>query len=111
MQKSAKVEIRVTPAETAAWAEAAGGSRKVSAWLRALANQAAFAKKREALPEGIDPPYEAHARALDIPVLDAVSPGEVGKVSIGKTNGVTLKCPRAHHHRPGVYCGTCKKIN
>ena len=42
MARTGRVEIRVTDAEKAAWAEAAGGSRKVSDWLRSLANREAF---------------------------------------------------------------------
>lgn len=90
MSRTARIELRATEAEKKAWADAAGGSRRVSEWLRSLANAAT-----------------SQAPLIDEPKI------LTEKVGIGG-NGVKLPpkdCPRAHHHRPGVYCGTCGKVN
>ncbi len=69
MTKSKRFELRVSEHEKAAWVEAAGGTARVSAWLRSLANAAA-------------------------------------------DGGVmTTPCPREPHHRPGVYCSSCVRVN
>lgn len=123
MARTGRVELRVTDAEKAAWAEAAGGSRRVSDWLRSLANREAFADKRAALPEGVDPPYEQHARSLEIPVaihagpldevkIDLTAPPDAPTTSAAvRVKPTAEQCKRWPHHRKGVYCGSCKKIN
>lgn len=105
LPKSARVEIRVTETEKAAWAEAAGGARRVSEWLRSLANEAAFAdKNREGRASSELGPAD-HRLVVSAP-LDATAPtGPKGKVSI--RNGAKPVCPRAHFHRAGTYCGSC----
>lgn len=97
MAKNARVEIRASETEKAAWADAAGGARRVSEWLRALANT-------HALPENdLTGPVEA----LDAAGLELGAKRE--RVSIGK-NGPQPRCLRFMHHRPGTYCASCKKI-
>ncbi len=96
--KSLRVEIRVTEAEKQSWGQAAGGQRKVSEWLRSLANQAAHTTLAPPQPVPVVRPA-AHP-------LDATSPtGAVGKVTI------RAACPRAHFHSPGVYCKSCGKVS
>lgn len=90
MPKSARVEIRVTDLEKADWAEAAGGVRKVSEWLRALANREATSQRQK----------------IVIPQEEAlVTP--TGRQKIVPAPPI---CARAHFHRPGTYCGTCATI-
>lgn len=97
-RRDSKVEIRCTSEEKARWVEAAGGPRKVSDWLRRLADAAA-----ENEPLLHEPLIAATQQALAVPEPTT------GKVSIGKTNGVETKCPRSHFHRPGTYCASCKR--
>lgn len=111
MTKQAKVEVRCTDEEKARWQEAAGGPRRVSAWLRDLANATAERHENPLLvveanePLLHEPVVEATKTAL-IPDPSADALGR-GKVREKKRTG----CVRSHFHRPGVYCGTCKKIN
>lgn len=91
MAKSARIEIRVTEGEKAAWAEAAGGPRRVSEWLRAMANTAAF--KEEPTPIG--------GKGSEILVPEP---------KIREEAKATSQCPRFMHHRPGTYCGSCQKV-
>lgn len=127
MAKSARIEIRVTESEKTWWAEAAGGKSRVSEWLRSLANRECQQRKADQAPAGMDPPYEEHVRSLGVPVaplaqgLDAPafeahhpeanpSPQAPAKEKLPLKNGSTARCPREHFHRPGVYCGSCRKI-
>jgi len=87
MTKSQRIEIRVSESEKASWAKAAGGQRRVSEWLRSLA---AAAVSTEPLIK------EPKIQAEKTPV---------------STKGLVTGCARAHHHRPGVYCASCGRVN
>lgn len=86
-RKTASIEFRATPSAKARWQEAAGGPRKLSAWLTDLANEAS---RLEVRPNGGDVQLSPKV------VEQEASAGQ---------------CPRWMHHRSGVYCGTCKKVN
>lgn len=120
MQRSSKVEIRTTDLEKADWQKAAGGARLVSSWLRSLANaecaRLRSGEKQEA--EQIIAAVSEHPRPESKPltVADAIERSASGLVE-GITDHaprdgkpLAVKCPRAHHHRPGRYCGACKKV-
>jgi hypothetical protein len=107
VQKSERINIRVSEGEKAAWAEAAGGSRRVSEWLRALANAAA-ANDRVGPVEALDAAgLELGQSGIEKMIDEQRTPA--GKVSIGKDNGTHPKCERWSHHRPGTYCAACGK--
>jgi hypothetical protein len=124
MARTGRVEIRVTDAEKAAWAEAAGGSRRVSEWLRRLANERAFGGVAELADAPASStgdlgregsiPSPATEPLLDDPVVEAT---KIALLDEGthpreqKSGKLTGQCPRWPHHRKGTYCGTCKKIN
>lgn len=107
--RNAKIEVRCTSEEKARWVEAAGGPRRVSDWIRSLANAAASSE-----PLLHEPVVEATKLAFSsgeglvpnepIPPAPSIPP-----VSIGKTNDVHTRCPREHHHRPNTYCASCKR--
>lgn len=84
MTKSQRIEIRVTAFEKETWAQAAGGPRRVSEWLRALANQAASKPGDDAIPP-TPPPADPPA--------------------------VSSQCPRWMYHRAGTFCGSCNQVN
>lgn len=147
--KTERVEVRVDAATKARWQEAAGGPRKVSAWITELANS----KVNEALLSTELPSIESDAPLpLVIPVIpsldltkverhplnvgtpsdaataDQSEPGAVISGSRPDSEGAPAKveapspsiieqessagqCPRWMHHRKGVYCGTCKRVN
>lgn len=101
MTKQAKVEIRCSEEEKAAWQEAAGGPRKVSAWLRALANT-------NADPDHLERIVAAGAEAVER--KNRLSLSTTG-ATIPATEKISSRnCPRAHTHRPSTYCGTCKTL-
>lgn len=164
-----RVELRLTELEKKDWSEAAGGTRKLSEWIRATCNAEANRLRRAELPEGFNPlQYEEYQRSLGIPVAkpvivedaiqreiqgegvrpsagyrerrpraqgsegDFTAPGlqdqahresrslpvtqEPGDDSKGTLRTSVLAsddgsgCPRWQHHRPGVYCGACKRV-
>jgi hypothetical protein len=113
--KDEVVRIRCEADEKARWVEAAGGERKLSAWLRNLANLEAHpVPPRPNEPLLHEPVVEATQEALlgppQMPTLLSSHPeGFPEKVSIGGKNGVTVPCARARFHRPGTYCASCKK--
>jgi len=100
-RKTASIEFRATPSAKARWQEAAGGPRKLSAWLTDLADRAAAPGMTDLMisPEAIDEALVKHGlqdSGLAVVVEQEASAGQ---------------CPRWMHHRSGVYCGTCKKVN
>lgn len=126
--KTERVEVRVDAATKARWQEAAGGPRKVSAWITELANGAS----RPALPlvTAIIPsaPILNVGTPSDAASADQSEPGAVISGSRPDSEGAPAKveapspsiieqessagqCPRWMHHRKGVYCGTCKRVN
>lgn len=94
--KSAGMYIRVSPAEKVAWQTAAQG-RGLSTWLRELANRASSQGG-----ESVERP------ASEAGVTEGSSPSPGTKVRIVKSGAISI-CPRAHFHRPGVYCKSCGK--
>jgi hypothetical protein len=90
MTKSQRIEIRVSESEKAAWAQTAGGQRRVSEWLRSLANAAIASEPLVSEPKILAEKVSVSTKHVVVPKKD---------------------CPRAHHHRPGVYCGSCGKVN
>jgi hypothetical protein len=121
VQKSNRIECRVTDLEKADWQKAAGGSRRVSEWLRGLANAECERLRRGEDEHTLPPdapttsaarivkPFEA-PNAKPLIVADAIE-REVQVVPPPRSGKVASQtCPRAHHHRPGRYCGTCKKV-
>lgn len=94
-QKQAKVEIRCSFEEKSAWQEAAGGARQVSRWMRDLAN--AESKRLSGL---------STFTSADVPNTSWAFAQTASPVALPSG-----KCPRWMHHRPGVYCGTCKKVS
>lgn len=98
LAKSSRVEIRVTDLEKADWATKAGGTRRVSDWLRSLANAAPF-------PGGV-------VEQVDTPASSTGGPS--GREGSSPSPAIKRKpragCARAHFHRPGVYCASCEKL-
>lgn len=92
-RKTASIEFRATPSAKARWQEAAGGPRKLSAWLTQLAD-ARVAELADAAASSTA--AERREGSIPSPSIESGSTGE---------------CPRWMHHRSGVYCGTCKKVN
>jgi hypothetical protein len=113
VSKQAKVEIRLSEEEKARWVDAAGGPRKVSAWLRALANAHADPDHLEAV---VAAGAEAVARKSRTPL--STSEAVLQKATFETPQHTVLTkpvrkpedCPRWMHHRPGTYCGTCQKV-
>ena len=140
--KDTTVNIRVDAATKARWQEAAGGPRKLSAWLSELANAASSPDAAEALVaigaqikiaqaavpmagvQVIGASDRAHRYSRPLPATQG--PGD--ESSSAKRDGAGAakaaplptiveqeassgQCPRWMHHRKGVYCGTCKKVN
>lgn len=103
-QKKAKVEIRCEFDEKASWVEAAGGSRKLSAWAREVLNRAASNVEQASvpLPAQVDAGSTNGRSAGPDPASGGSTPSPAA-IPAGQ-------CPRWFHHKPGVYCGTCKKI-
>lgn len=114
MQHSNRINLRLTDFEKQEWAKAAGGTRKLSEWIRATCNAAAVSGALAS--NDVDAVEELVA-------LGAEQKRQAAKVSIGG-NGVlipptstqvtpsagTEECPRWMHHRKGRYCGACKKV-
>lgn len=116
MTKQAKVEIRCSEEEKAAWQAAAGGPRKVSAWLRALANTNADPDHLERIVAAGAEAVERKNR-LPLSTTGAILPAMKDAVESLPTNKLgepkkisAYNCPRAHTHRKGTYCGTCKTL-
>jgi hypothetical protein len=125
MQRSSKVEIRTTDLEKADWQKAAGGARRVSEWLRGLANAEVNRLTRMStdLPvpnekqetEQIIAAVAKYPRPESKPLIVVPTEKETVTYETPQHTVVTRPlenggCPRAHHHRPGRYCGTCKKV-
>lgn len=113
MQKSNRIECRVTDLEKQDWQKAAGGSRRVSEWLRGLANaECERLRSQSGIERIIEEQRTPAGRIEPVPnakpliVADAISKGLTREGGSPRLD----KCPRAHHHRPGRYCGTCKKV-
>ena len=148
------VRLRLTDLEKADWQKAAGGSRKLSEWIRLVCNAAAEANRvtkagldpdpifREPVPNakplivaaaiqdsvqgektaqaggdhrvapGPTTRGEDQAHRESRPLPDTQAPGgdssSGARTSASGSGGET--CPRWMHHRPGVYCGACKKV-
>jgi hypothetical protein len=108
VQKSNRIECRVTDLEKADWQKAAGGSRRVSEWLRGLAN-AECERLRRGEDEHTLPPDAPTTSAARI-VKPFETPNAKPLIVADAIKQATGVCPRAHHHRPGRYCGACKKV-
>lgn len=108
MQRSQTVRLRVTEMEKEAWGAAAGGKGKVSDWLRALANREAHTGTTITVEGG-----SGGYRVTDVVIDEAtkISFPTAEQTVITKPFTKPEDCPRWMHHRKGVYCGTCKKVN
>lgn len=122
------VRLRLTTAERESWAKAAGGKGKLSEWIRATCNSAAHENsgdgEAEPAPSGVPALKARQSRPLR-ETLDAVGLLDQAKVSLPPrderrddeptakqgSKHDAIKCPRWMHHRKGVYCGSCKRVN
>lgn len=123
--RSNNVKLRLTDLEKADWTAAAGGTRKLSEWIRQVCN-AECDSTREPVPnskplivaDAIERSVEdqAHRESRSLPATDAggddlSSGGRDGAGSAAKAAGpASEQCARWMHHRPGVYCGSCKRV-
>lgn len=138
-----RVELRLTELEKKDWSEAAGGTRKLSDWIRAQCNSAARLARDEngavvAKPVIVEDAirrsigedasvgaYERHKAALEredqahresrpLPATETrgadSSSGDRKSVGAGVKASAPSACPRAWAHRPGTYCGACKRV-
>ena len=123
-----RVELRLTELEKKDWSEAAGGTRKLSDWIRAQCNAAAGEQLRAADPMVTKPVIvedairrsvedQAHRESRSLPATGAVPgadssrPGSRGASGAGASAPASSQaCPREWAHRPGVYCGACKRV-
>lgn len=171
------VRLRLTTLEKQDWSRAAGGTRKLSEWIRRICNEAAEQSRGgggvgtpdAAQPEPADPEAPLPLKTLIVPnakpviVGDAIErqrthgthkaglaafietnvkesgaltretverfadqahreprplpatepPGDdssSGVRPVALSSGDGSGCPRWQHHRPGVYCGSCKRV-
>lgn len=88
------VTLRVSAEEKAAWIEKAGGSRKLSAWMRERLNRAA-----EVLPS-------VEVVRLPREVLEQVGVS-IAPVSPSAAERRGGQCPSFGHGIPGKQCGLC----
>lgn len=119
--KNNVVRLRLTEAEREQWAHAAGGKGKLSEWIRAVCNVASApdlvvtAVPRE---EPVDARPCARAEGAPKPKgRGGVTTSGTGKQALPSAlpvkqpvDAVASDCPRWMHHRPGIYCGTCKLV-
>lgn len=99
-QRSNIVKLRLTDLEKQDWQTAAGGARRLSEWVRSVCNAACVV------------PHEA-ASMLDSAAAETVLPNAKPKLvadAIERGAQPKAQCDRWMHHRPGVYCGSCKKV-
>lgn len=135
------VKLRLTDLEKKDWIRAAGGSRKLSEWIRFVCNTAALSGGEElgsetgarALAVQVSPPPEsavpnekplivsaaiqesvqgeqAHRESRSLPATQALGDDSSSGKRKSAPGGDVETCPRWMHHRPGVYCGSCKKV-
>jgi hypothetical protein len=121
MQRSNKVEIRLTDLEKKDWQEAAGGQRLVSSWARAVLNAECARLRAGSEPQ---PGSRADAPEVTGGPIPAPIPNEkplivraqieqdasLATKPLAYGANIPVECPRVHHHRAGRYCGTCKKV-
>lgn len=88
MRRDSRIELRVSSEEKLMLLEAAGGQRELSKFIR----DAALAKA-----QGDE--YSGEMKLVD-------NRPPVPQVKIATVTA----CPRQHHHRTGVYCGSCGKV-
>lgn len=153
-----RVELRLTELEKKDWAEAAGGVRRLSEWIRAVCNarvaeladaaaSSTAAERREgSIPSPSIKPVttqimsqgepiivakpvivedairrsigdQAHRESRSLPATEAVPgadssrPGSRGASGAGASAPASSQaCPREWAHRPGAYCGACKRV-
>lgn len=136
-QRSNIVRLRLTDLEKQDWQRAAGGARKLSEWIRSVCNTEVAATLEEGVADaksstsGGMPAQVGTPASSVVPkpkvVEDAIErslEGRGGELKDGGSSGHTSgdetpaaaprassdQCPRWMYHRPGVYCGTCKKV-
>lgn len=90
------VKLRLTDLEKAEWQKAAGGARKLSDWIRSVCNAAAVS-------DAVQADDKERVEKL---VTETVQGYPARKPETNEPD----RCPRWMHHRPGVYCGACKKV-
>lgn len=111
--KTTTANIRTTPEQKARWTAAAGGPRKLSAWLTELADNASRVKIEVIVPERVLDSGSPEPQTRTSGAGDAVAPQVAARseTTIVEQESSAGQCPRWMHHRSGVYCGTCKKVN
>lgn len=165
------VRLRLTTLEKQDWSRAAGGTRRLSEWIRQICNEAAEQPRGGGIagtpdaaqlePAGPEAPLplktvvvpnakpvivgdaierqvrdeagsaltaatdaeevagprpavakdQAHREPRSMPATEA--PGDdssSGVRPLALSSGDGSGCPRWQHHRPGVYCGSCKRV-
>lgn len=111
------VKLRLTDLEKRDWQEAAGGARQLSAWVRSICNAACENLRMDsanlthsaiaALSEELDPGTVVAVDNLKPQVIeDAIT----REVQAQREARAPAQCDRWMHHRPGVYCGSCKQV-
>jgi hypothetical protein len=120
------VKLRLTDLEKQDWTQAAGGARKLSAWIRQVCNEACAeraeqeaadlaAEKLHAARVPLSTPVkpvivsDAIERSVQDETAQAIQPYKA-QTPPAEQEASSGQCPRWMHHRPGVYCGTCKKV-
>lgn len=106
LSKSDRINLRCSPFEKEEWGRAAGGSGKISDWLRNLAN--AESARVAALPGAgrSGNGYVEEKLATADGAAAVVEGFPARKPDVKDPN----QCPRWFHHRSGRYCGACGKV-
>lgn len=128
------VKLRLTDLEKADWQKAAGGSRLLSDFIRRVVNAECERLRGEDPVEelvalGVEKKLEQQKvsigkdNGVTIPPPTALPPAPASSSAVRVRNDgkdavrsddygkeKTPQCPRWMHHRPGVYCGSCKKV-
>ena len=100
------LHLRLSTHEKVLWVEAAGGSRRLSQWVRERCNAAVT--ERGTQPNG-------HSLKPDV-VLEGDVPSESVEASPGGSSSVprsvtAANCPAAAmSHKPGTECPSCKTV-
>ena len=122
-QRSNIVRLRLTDLEKQDWQRAAGGARKLSEWIRSVCNAEVAATLEGRSAESLSGNAETPPASSVVPNAKPVIVGEAIERSVQDETAQAMKpykpveqeasagqCPRWMYHRPGVYCGTCKKV-
>lgn len=118
LSKSDRINLRCSPFEKLEWGKAAGGSGKISEWLRSLANQESA--RVNALPgSGSSGNGYIEENLGSGTPSDAASAGESKARGVisgqraasgGGAKAPSSECLRWFHHRSGTYCSHCERV-